>query len=171
MKQKLKESIKVVLLIVIGVWILDKTPFYQDINHEIFANIYKNGVTIGQTSVIVDGKKSNYLFSDKENYFGIFHILSYEKTGREDMNARIKWSNVENIQDILYMMPGHFLDMDLIRTIIINEKMTKFAVMFKDNTVVATSDEIYELYTKHISYYSDKGITSVKDVEKVPKID
>lgn len=171
MKQKLKTIIKVVLLIVIGVWILDKIPFYQDINHEIFANIYENGVIIGQTSVIIDGEKSNYLFTNKENYFGKFHILSYEKTGREDMNARIKWSNEENIQDILYMMPGHFPDMDLIRTIIINDKMTKFAVMFTDNTVVATSDEIYELYTKHISYYSDRGNTFVKDVQKIPKID
>ena len=49
--------------------------------------------------------------------------------------------------------------------------MTKFAFMLTDHTVIATSDELYELYIKHITWYSDTKGTSIEAVNKIPKID
>ncbi len=170
MKQTYKTILKVAVVLIIGFWVLSKIPFNQNINQEISANIYENGVVTGETTVVIDGEKTNYLFHDDEEFYGKFHILSYEKTGRKDMHSSIRWNSEENIQKLTYFQNGSFPSMDLISTLIINDEMTQFALMFTDGTVIATSDEIHQLYTKHISYYPDTGTTSIKAVNKIPKI-
>ncbi len=170
MKQNYKTILKVLVIFVIGFWILSKLPFNKNINQEISVHIYESGVVTGETKVVIDGERSNYLFTDDERFFGKFKILSYEKTCREDMFASIEWNNNDNIQRLTYFQNATFPSMDIISTLIINEKMTQFALMLTDDTVIATSDEIYKLYTQHISYDSDTGSTSVKAVNKIPKI-
>ncbi len=161
MKHRLKLILKMTIVLILGVWILSKIPFSQDINREISAHIYENGVIAGETTVIIDGEKSNYLFTKEENYFGKFHILSYEKTGRENMKAKIKWVDEPNTQRLFYFQNATFPDMDILWTILINEEMTQFALMLKDGTVIATSDELFKLYTKYISYDNNSGSISV----------
>lgn len=161
MKQKLKTILKVTIILVVGIWILSKIPFNQKINQEISVNIYKNGIAIEETTVMINGEKSNYLFNDEDRFNGKFHILSYEKTGEENIFAYIRWGDEQNIQRILYFQNGIHPSMDLIGTMIINEKMTQFALMFTDGTVIATSDEIYQLYTEHVFYDNNSGSTSV----------
>lgn len=170
MKPKYKTILKVIVVLVIAVWLLSVIPFNQNIKQEIAANIYENGVLTGATTVLIDGEKSNYLFHDNEGFNGKFHIASYEKTGRKDMHAFIKWSDGENIQRLTYSQNGTFPAMDLVSTIIINDKMTQLALMFTDGTVMATSDEIYNLYIKHIFYDADTGSTSVEAANQIPKI-
>lgn len=170
MKQTYKTILKVAVVLIIGFWVLSKIPFNQNINQEISANIYENGVVTGETTVVIDGEKTNYLFHDDEEFYGKFHILSYEKTGRKDMHSSIRWSSDANIQKLTHFQNGSFPSMDLISTLIINDEMTQFALMFTDGTVIATSDEIHQLYTKHISYYPDTGTTSIKAVNKIPQI-
>ena len=170
MKGKFKTILKTAAVLVIGFWVLSRIPFNQKINHEIPANIYQNGVVIGETSIIMDGEKSNYLFNNKERYNGIFYILTYEKTGRENMSASSKWNNDDNIQRLTYFQNATHPSMDIVGTLLINDKMSHFALMFTDGTVVATSDEIYQLYIKHISYDPDTRSTSIVDVNKIPKI-
>ncbi|TCK93370.1 hypothetical protein EDC19_1563 [Natranaerovirga hydrolytica] len=170
MKQKYKAIIKVVVVLVIGFWVLSIIPFNRKIKQEISANIYINGVVSDETSVFIDGEKSNYLFHDNESFYGNFHVLSYKKTGRDGMSAQIAWKNDEHIQRLRYYYKGTFPSMDIISTLIINEKMTQFALMFTDGTVIATSDELYKIYTQHISYNPDTGITSIKAINKIPKI-
>jgi hypothetical protein len=62
MKQRLKTIIVIAILLVIAIWIIDKIPFNKNINQQITANIYENGVTVGQTTLVMNGEKSNYLF-------------------------------------------------------------------------------------------------------------
>lgn len=170
MKQNYKTILKVLVIFSIGFLILSKLPFNKNINQEISAYIYENGVATGETKVVIDGERSNYLFTDDERFNGKFYILSYEKTGRENMSASIKWNNDDNIQRLIYFQNGTFPSMDIVSTLIINDKMTQFALMFTDGTVVSTSDEIYQLYTKHISYDPDTGATSIEAVNKIPKL-
>ena len=170
MKQNYKTTLKVLVIFIIGFWILFKLPFNKNINLEISAHIYESGVVTGETKVVIDGERSNYLFTDDERFYGKFNILSYEKTGREDMFASIQWNNDDNIQQLTYFQNATFPSMEIISTLIVNEKMTQFALMFRDGTVIATSDEVYKLYTAHISYDSDAGSTSVKAVNKIPKM-
>lgn len=170
MKRKYKTIVKVVVVLVIGFWVLSIIPFNQNIKQEISANIYENGVVTGETNVFIDGEKSNYLFRNDDSFNGKFHILSYEKTGRDNISAHIAWDNDEHIQRLIYYRNATFPSMDIISTLIINEKMTQFALMFTDGTVIATSDEIYKLYTQHISYDPDTGSTYIEAVNIIPKI-
>jgi len=170
MKHTYKTIFKVAVVLIIGFWVLSKVPFNRNIKQEIPAHIYENGAVTGQTTVAIDGERSNYLFTDKECFWGKFHILSYEKTGSPEMTARIQWRNDGDIPDILYYQNGTFPSMDIIHTLIINDKMTQFAVMFTDGTIIATSEEIYQLYTKHISYNNETGVTLIHALDKIPKI-
>ena len=40
--------------------------------------------------------------------------------------------------------------------------MTQFAVSLKDGSILATSDEVYKIYTEHITYDPERGVTSFK---------
>lgn len=170
MKQSYKTILKVLVILMIGVWILSKIPFNRQINQEISAQVYEGGVVTGETKVIIDGERSNYLFTNNQSFNGRFYILSYEKTGRENMNAGIEWPNEEHTQRLVYFQNATFPSMDIVSTLIINDEMTQFALMFTDGRVVATSDEIYRIYTKHVSYDSDKKVTSIDNVHEIPKI-
>jgi hypothetical protein len=168
MKRKYKTIVKVIVVVVIGFWMLSTIPFNQNIKHEVPANIYKNGVMADKTTIFIDGEKSNYLFHDDESFNGKFHILSCEKTGREDLKAGIEWGHEQNIQRLLYYQNASFPDMDVISTILISKEMTQLAFMFTDGTVIATSDEIYTLYTNHVSYHPESDSTSVIGI--IPEI-
>ena len=147
---------------------LSTVPFNQNIKHEVSANIYENGSITDKTTILIDGEKSNYLFHNDESFSGKFHILSYEKTGREDTKAGIEWGDEQNIQRLLYYQNATFPDMDVISTILINEEMTQLALMLTDGTVIATSDEIYKLYTDHVFYHPESDSTSVRGI--IPEI-
>lgn len=168
MKLKYKIIGKAVVVLVIGFWVLSLIPFNQKIVQEISANMYENGVITDKTTIFMEGEKSNYLFHNDESFNGRFHILSYEKSCREDMKAGIEWGHEQNIQRLLFYQNASLLDMDVIGTILINEKMTQLALMLKDGTVIATSDEIYTLYTNHVSYNPENGSTFVEGI--IPKI-
>lgn len=162
---------KAVVVLVIGLWVLSIIPFNQNIKQEIPVSIYINGVVSDETTVIMDGEKSNYLFRNDDSFNGKFHIIFYEKTGRDNMSANIEWDKEEHIQRLIYYQNATFPSMDIISTLIINEKMTQFALMLTDGTVIATTDELYKLYTEYISYDSDTGTTNTKDANKIPKIE
>jgi len=174
MKQKLETIIIIVILLVIGIWIIDKIPLNKNINQRITANIYENGVAVGQTMLVMNGEKSNYLFRKKEGFIGEFLIPYAEKTDRSDLQTYIKWNGEDNTQYIRYFYKGDIKlaeDMGLVPYLLINDSMTKFAIMLTDNTVIATSDELYELYIKHITWHSDTTKTSIVAVNEIPKID
>jgi hypothetical protein len=59
--RKLKKSVFILLGIFIGVWILLKIPFEKKINQTITAGVYINGVEVEETTVVIDGGRSNYL--------------------------------------------------------------------------------------------------------------
>jgi len=48
--------------------------------------------------------------------------------------------------------------------------MTKFAIMLTDYKVISTSGKLYELYTKHFTWHSDTKVTSISEINKIPKI-
>lgn len=169
MKQRVKTIIKAALLVLVAVWVIDKMPFNKKIDQQIAASLYENNTITGQTTVVMKGEKSRYLFRKREQYWGKFQIMSYEKTTREKMGASISWKDDDPMQTLLYTSSGVFPDMDIMYYLLINEEMTKFALMFGDGTVLATSDELYRLYTKHFSINSAGGM-SVDDVGGIPKI-
>lgn len=174
MKQKLKTIIAVSIVQVIAIWIIDKIPFNKNINQQITANIYENGVAVGETMLVINGEKSNYLFRKNEGFVGEFLVPYAEETDRSNLQTYITWNGEDNTQYIRYFYKGNIKlaeDMGIVPYLLINESMTKFAIMLTDHTVIATSDELYELYTKHITWHSDTKVTSISEADKIPKID
>lgn len=157
-----KKILKAAAISIVLLWILSVIPFSVKIEQEIPAAIYKNGVVSEQTHVSISGKRTNYLFRD-DSFEGTFFIHAIEKTGWQDMRAFIKWnSDTQNTQLIQYYSPG-LNHSDIINsTIIINPEMTQFAVSLKDGSILATSDDVYKIYTEHITYDPERGVTSFK---------
>ena len=169
MKKKFGMAASLVLMILSVLWILSLLPFNQEISREIPVKIYESGIAVKDTTVYIEGSKSNPLFGKPDSFSGKFHILSYEKTAKEDMNASIRWEHDTNVQKILYISSGSFPDMDIMYFMLISEDMTKFALMFNDGTILATSEELYELYARHFSVTGPDSM-SIVDVEGIPKI-
>jgi len=59
--------------------------------------------------------------------------------------------------------------MDIMNLMLISEDMTKFALMFNDGTIVATSEELYEIYARHFSVIGPDSM-SITDEEGIPRI-
>jgi hypothetical protein len=174
MKQKLKTIIAVFVVLIIGIWVIDKIPFNKNINQQITANIYDNGVAVGETVLVIKGEKSNFLFRKKERFVGEFLIPYGEGTDKSELQAYITWNGEDNTQGISYFYKGASKlaeDMGIVPYLLINDSMTKFAIMLTDYTVIATSDELYDLYMKHITWHSDTKVTSISEANKIPKID
>ncbi len=160
MKKKLTLAVKLVIVLMVSLWILSKIPFNKTIDQEILADIYEDGVIVGQTSVKVEGKKSNYLFTSREIFIGRFQVPLYDKTVSEGMSARVRWIYEENVQDLSYMASGDYApDIDLLNLIIINENMTEFALMDTKGTIIASSYEAYKIYNNNIFYNSVREST------------
>ncbi len=150
MKTTYKSILKVIVVLAIGFWILSKIPFYSNINQEITANIYENEVVTGETTVFMDGERSNYLFTKEQNYWGRFYIDCFERTGRDGMNTGIRWNfggRPDTTQRITYLQNGTFpLTNKIALHMLINKEMNQFALEFADGRIIATSDEMYQKY-------------------------
>jgi hypothetical protein len=151
----LKKNLKVIILIltmsIIGVWVLSKMPFESDINQTITAKVYRDGVIVQDTKVIINGARSNYLFADEQYYEGQFIVEYYERTGREGMKAYIEWNKEFEKQRILYHQNATFPSLEANRELLINKEMKEFALGLQDGTIIATSDEIYQNYLESIN--------------------
>lgn len=175
MKQKLKTIVTISIVLLIGICIIDKTPFNKNINRRIIANIYEDGLVIGQTTIVIDGEKSNYLFRKTDKFSGVFLIPYAEKTDRSELLTYITWNGEDNTQRIGYFYKGSMKlaqDMGLVPVLLINDSMTRFAIMLTDHKVIATSKELYDLYTNHITWHDDnKFVVYVERATEIPQID
>jgi hypothetical protein len=172
--KKIKTIVAVAVLLVIVIWVVDKVPFNKTINHQITANVYENGIAVDKTRLEINGKKSNYIFRKRDGFTGELLIPHVEKTDRADLQTYISWNGEDNVQRIGYYYKGIIKlaeEMGIVPVLLTNNSMTKFAIMLTDYTVIATSDELYELYTKHITWHNDASGVSIVRVNEIPKID
>jgi len=139
-------------IVLIGGWMLSKTPFETKINQTIVAKIYKDGVIVQDTTVIINGEKSNYLFADKQYYEGQFIVEYYERTSREGMKAYIEWNNdFFKEQRIVYHQYATSPSLKINQELLINKEMKEFALGLQDGTIIATSDEMHQNYINNFN--------------------
>ncbi|MCT8136927.1 hypothetical protein H1D32_03660 [Anaerobacillus sp. CMMVII] len=150
----MKKNLRVILLIlvisIIGIWLLYKIPFESDINQTITAKVYKDGVVVQETSVIIKGARSNFLLADEQYYNGQFIIEYYERTGREGMKANITWNKEFEKQRVLYYQNATFPTLEINHKLLIDKEMKEFAIGMQDGTIIATSDEILHDYLEKL---------------------
>lgn len=121
--------------------------FHIDINKEVMAYIYVDGMVVGETTLKMNGNIKKSLFSNEQTYVGTFQIQYYERTIREDMQAKIKWYNTPiEEQTIHYNQNASFPLLELKSDLLIDYQMDEIALGFVDGTVIATSKEMYITY-------------------------
>ncbi len=143
MKRIFKVIAIVIVILIIGTWWLYKAPFNEKIDSNILANVYKDGILTSDTTVAIYGEKSNYLFHDDNRFEGKFIVPSYEIT--YSATAIIYRMFDTNMHNLWYAQVAPFALQEIQAPILINDNMNKFALMTIDGTVIATSDEMYEL--------------------------
>jgi len=171
-KEYLKYVLQIAIVIFLGLFVLDKIPFHKEVSKSVSAEIYFDDEKTEETVIEIKGEKTNYIFGENEEFYGKFYIPQIEKTGREYVNTIIEW-NEENYQFIRFNSAGDMIiaeEMGIVPYIIINEEMTEFAVLLTDERVIATSEELYNIITKHISWNKEKTSVSINDIETIPKI-
>ena len=151
MKTKVKNILLIFFITIIGGWLLSKIPFNTKIDQTIMAEIFIDGAAVEETSVYINGARSNYLFAGEQYYEGLFIFEYYEGTGREGMKANIKWNKEFEEQRILYYQYATFPSLEINHELLINKEMDEFAVGFEDGTIIATSEEIYQYFMKNIN--------------------
>ena len=150
---------------------MDKIPFTQSIDQEITAAVYRDGQIIDNTTVTIRGDKTRYLFR-KDSFVGEFRIPYVKATDIDDLQTQIRWYDPDNYQYITHFYKGSFTSADqrgLVNVLLISEDMDDFALMTTSREVIATSQELQELYLAHISYHGDSRVT-VTDIENIPII-
>lgn len=162
--KRIKEIIEIIAMLAVCIWILSLIPFSTKVQQEIPATVYNDGIAAETTSVLIDGKKTHYIF--RENSFeGTFAIQSIEKTCRENTLAYIRWPDKTQFQQLNYYFPGipGAIDSGDIDTVffIINPDMTQFALSAKDGSVITTSEDVYAIYAEHFTYDPERNVTSI----------
>lgn len=166
MKNKYKAMAIIMVILALGIWMY-KSPFYEKHNSKISANVYKDGIMISDTTVAIYGQKSNYLFHDDDRFEGKFIIPSYEIT--YEGTAFIYRMDDTNMHSLYYAQVEPFTAQEIHAPLLINEYMSEFALMTIDGTVIATSDELYALFIKHV--HTDEGGTTIKHIDEIPTIE
>ena len=169
MKKKITTGIKIVLVVIVVLFGIDKISFSENIDQQVSAHIYENGLVTGTTTVTMKGERTHYLFHNNEWYSGEFAIPSYEKSTTEGVTANIGWNNSDNIQDITYTERGIIYTDGVKRSLLVSEDMASFVLMMQNGAMLATSSDLYELYIKHFSSTNNSDMF-VHDVYGVPKI-
>lgn len=144
-----------------ALWVLSLIPFTKEIDRTIPARIYEDGAVIGETALSLKGEKTRYLFGRENSYNGTFAIGCYERSCRDGALASVTWEKEMNYQRLHWFYKGDLPLWDTVSSILINEDMDAFALMFTDGRVIASRDEMYELFSAHISYDPDREVTSL----------
>jgi hypothetical protein len=151
LKKNLRVILSILVISIIGIWLLSKIPFESEINQTITVKVYKDGVIVQDTSVIINGTRSNYLLADEQYYNGQFIIEYYERTSSEGMKANITWNKEYEQQRVLYHQNATFPTLEINPELLIDKGMKEFAIGMKDGTIFATSDEILHDYLESFS--------------------
>ena len=146
MRRNTKRWIWILVLTLLVIWILPKMPFNEDVDKKIEAEVFMDGISERTTEVVIKGERSRYLFSERQFFFGSFQLEEYPRTQREDMTVEVSWHETFDTERILYSQNATFPELDMERDLIIDENMEHFALGFKDGRIVATSDELMEMY-------------------------
>ena len=146
MRRNTKRWIWILVLTLLVIWILPKMPFNEDVDKKIEAEVFMDGIFERTTEVVIKGERSRYLFSERQFFFGSFQLEEYPRTQREDMTVEVSWHETFDTERILYSQNATFPELDMERDLIIDENMEHFALGFKDGRIVATSDELMEMY-------------------------
>lgn len=170
MKRRAAALSGALLLLTAALWVADKIPFVQHIDRQIQAEVYRDGIAVGWTTVSIRGEKTRYLFR-AGSFVGEFRVPYVEETDVDDLQTRVEWHGGDHLQSISHFYQGALSlagQRGVVSYLLISENMEEFALMTTEQDVIATSPALCELYTSHVSYHD--GSVTVTDLEDIPKL-
>lgn len=141
MKRKKITLIFIFMAMIVCVFLLWSFTQGQEIERSINAKVYYNGLPVGETEILIDGKLTKRIFDNAEMRFvGEFVVGDAGLIGNRNTQARIIWGK-DGKQSILFFYEGDFISLD-VRSIMIDEDMNCVAMSFSNGYVVATTSDL-----------------------------
>lgn len=120
--------------------------FLKDIETDVVATVFQDGVPIGETVVAIKGTQKT-LGKGNDNFVGKFQVECLDRTTDKNLAARITWDSIgEGFHEIVFFMPGPFyVDTEIQRYLYISRDMKSFALELNDGRIIATNNALAEL--------------------------
>ncbi|WP_409969886.1 hypothetical protein RFF05_08295 [Bengtsoniella intestinalis] len=170
MKKQLKYAIYLCVFALCVMGFLNTYSFSSTISQTIPATVYKDGVAVEETTVTIEGKRTNYLFHDNERYTGTFAIDCMEWTTRDTQSVLITWDNDDHLQKFSYWDYPPEIQDDICYHMLISDDMTQFGLLRRDGAFITTAPEVLALMEKHFALNNTSG-ASVSDVQLIPPLE
>jgi|GEM_PF-7034959 len=119
--------------------------FTDKIQKTVTADIYVEGVSVGETAVKLDGTWGRFPGA-APSYKGRFAVAAVEKTCREGAEVFIRMNEKGRADSVVTLYyAGDFDTTTFRRSCYAGRSMESFAVMTADGTIIATSDALARL--------------------------
>lgn len=132
-----------------GYWLLFQCNFERDIRQTVEATVYVDGEASDTTTVTIDGQQVYSLISPYRtellNFYGSFCVEAVPQTCRDGVQMHVFGEEDSRVQYIKGYYAGDFM-IPFDGTLVISFDMTEFALQANENTVIATSEELYEAW-------------------------
>jgi len=110
----------------------------KGIEKTVHVNVYTDSTENYEPSrIFISGNLKKSLLTSTSSFVGTFAMEAYEKSCRDGVEAKIKWS--KDYQRISFFYAGDFSTFD-VKTIAIDEQMEHMTVVFNDGTMIAAPD-------------------------------
>lgn len=173
MPKKTVRIIVVILFLVAVALGMLFVPFATKIDQSIDAQVYRDGVAPEAITISIRGKRDHYVFRKNGRFSGEFKISCIAKTSEPDIQAEITWPRDYPVHLIRYSHNGQYLSKDesgVYYFLIMSKDMERFSLRLSDGAIIATSDELYNLYVDNLDYYKETGEPAGLDPSKIPEI-
>ncbi|MFI3292622.1 MAG: hypothetical protein SNI70_03780 [Rikenellaceae bacterium] len=169
MKKQLKYALYLCGFAMCVIVFLNTYSFSSTISQTIPATVYVDGIAVEETTVTMEGERTNYVFHDNERYTGTFAIDCMEFTARDTQSVLITWDNDEHLQKFTYWDYAPENQDDICYFMLISDDMTQFGLLRTDGAFITTSPEVLTLMEKHF-VLNNAGGASVSDVQLIPPL-
>ena len=144
-------------ILLAGYYLLFQHNFERDIRQAVEATVYVDGKAADTTTVTIDGQQVYNLIAlyrtELLNFYGSFRVEAVPQTCHDGVQMHIYGMEDSHVQYIRSYYAGDF-KIPFEGTLLISFDMTEFAFQIKENTVIATSAELYEAWITSSTFRS-----------------
>lgn len=155
MSKQVKIGFYLMIFAAVALWILNQLPFWKNVNIEVPAEVYRQGIKIEETHVKMEGRKSCYLFQKEDRFEGKLEILALDLSMESETRiySSVFHEKIYTVQSTNFrpeMKTEWFF-------VLADEKRQEFCFIGQDGTFVSSSKEIYDAFSPHV-YFRGEGI-------------
>ncbi len=171
MKKQLKYALHLCGYALCIMTFLNQYSFSSTISQTIPATVYRDGIAVEETTVTMEGERTNYVFHDNEWYAGIFAIDCMEWTTHDTHLVEIRWDNDHHLQKFSYWDYETEHHEDICFFMVISDDMTQFGLQRTDGAYIVTSPEVLALMETHFPASNGGGVWNYKAIPPLESLE